>query len=160
MGSLDYRHSEPIDFGHQEFPVVNLHEIGPQVKLFLSKDTFLQKFFNPIDNKLHISKTAKPSGKLSWEKTLSNKMLQQSQNTVLLKDKHFIVLKSFTALNGDYCSVNEFVLAKGSNHNTIIAKVLEILQLPGSSAEIEIIPSLLLICVFRRGCNGLGLDYY
>ena len=156
MGSLNYKHSENKSFGLQNFSSADIREIGPQVKLFLQEDVFLKQFFYPKDTNLHNQRFVKLSGKLTWDKTQSSKIFQhQRQILTSLKNMHFTSGKSFTCSNGDDCSINDFVLAKDDKGTTVIARILEILQLSGSSEEQQNTPNYLLISIFLTGPTSM-----
>lgn len=63
------------------------------------------------------------------------------------RDCHFKTCSEMTLLNGDVCTLNQFVIVRGSHpvEPTFIACVKEIIQIVGSVADLSTQPSGILI---------------
>ena len=82
----------------------------------------------------------------NWDQTTAARVIPGSTALHLkLFPQKFYKCSSFRVLNGEDCGIGEWVIAKSNDNHHYVAKVIEILQISGSEAEVLQQPSFVLV---------------
>lgn len=156
MGSFDSK-SHSNDFpDHGDISSLNdLKEIGDEVKTMLMNDLYLQQFYAPRrilphQNQFEVDKSKR---KIPWNKTQASIVIPQASIQGMdLQRLYFTALQSFSLQNNDACGLEEWVFFKNINtggiDSVMVGKVIEILLIPGTTAELEQRPNNVLLSIY------------
>ena len=96
----------------------------------------------------------------NWDQTSASRVIPGITTLHLrIMPKKFARCSSFHVQNGEECEVNNWVIVKANDGYYYVAKVTEILHIPGSETELSQQPSyiVVLLHLFLRG--GRLLQY-